>query len=307
MVIENANFAPIIIFCFKRVDTLNKCVENLKSCPESEESDLIIYSDAARNEYEYTKVNEVRNFLKNISGFKSTTIIEREINLGVDFNIINGIIEMSQKFDKFIIVEDDIVVNHQFLSFLNACLNFYEHENDIITVTGFNYVKVPLQYKWDCYFTGRSNPWGWATWSSKIKDVDWEILDKDLFIDSKVLQRKFNFWGSDLTRMLKKTINSKIRAWDIRLDYFMFKKNKMTIYPCKNLVLNIGFNRSDASNTIGYNRFKINTELYNNTNFKFPDFITDNKQIKYKYISRNNFFNRFITRFYKLVNFYNPI
>jgi len=299
--------APIALFCFTRLDTLKSCIESLKLCPESKESDLIIYSDAARNNEEQVKVNYIRYYIKNIICFKSITIIEREINLGVDFNIINGIIEMSLKFDKFIIVEDDLVVNHQFLSFLNASLNFYEHENDIITVTGFNYVKVPLQYKWDCYFTGRSNPWGWATWSSKIKDVDWEILDKDLFLHSKVLQRKFNFWGSDLTRMLKKTINSKIRTWDIRLDYFMFKKNKMTIYPCKNLVLNIGFNRSDASNTIGYNRFKINTELYNNTNFKFPDFITDNKQIKYKYISRNNFFNRFITRFYKLVNFYNPI
>jgi len=300
-------YSPIVLFCFKRLDTLIKCIDSLKSCPESNESDLIIYSDAARNEDEYIKVNEVRYYLKNISGFKSITIIEREINMGVDYNIINGIKEMVQKFDKFIIVEDDLVVNHQFLSFLNTSLNYYEHYNDIITVTGFNYVKVPLQYKWDCYFIRRSNPWGWATWSNKIKDVDWEILDKDLFLDSKVLQRKFNYLGSDLTRMLKNTINSKIRAWDIRLDYFMFKKNKMTIYPCKNLVLNIGFNRSDASNTIGYNRFKNNIEFYDNTNFKFPDFITNNKQIKYKFISRNSILNRIITKIFKFLNIYNSI
>jgi len=300
-------YAPIILFCFKRLDTLIKCVNSLKSCLESKESDLIIYSDAARNDQEILMVLEVREYLKTIHGFQSITIIEREINMGVDYNIINGIIEISKKYYNFIIVEDDLMVNNQFLSFLNTSLNFYEHYDDIITVTGFNYVKVPLQYKWDCYFTRRSNPWGWATWSHKIKDVDWEISDKDLFLNSKILQRKFNTLGSDLSSMLKNTINSKIRAWDIRLDYHMFKKNKITIYPCKNLVLNIGFNRSDASNTIGYNRFKNNIELYNNTNFKFPDFITDNRQIKYKYISRNNIFNRFITKFFKLLNIYNPI
>jgi len=177
-------YSPIVLFCFKRLDTLIKCIDSLKSCPESEESDLIIYSDAARNDQEILMVLEVREYLKTIHGFKSITIIEREINMGVDYNIINGIKEMSQKFDKFIIVEDDLVVNHQFLSFLNACLNFYEHNNDIITITGFNYVKVQLHYKWDCYFTRWSNPWGWATWSNKIKDVDWEISDKDLFLNS---------------------------------------------------------------------------------------------------------------------------
>jgi hypothetical protein len=60
--------APIVLFCFKRLDTLIACVESLKLCPEAIFKDLIIFSDASRNEEEEKKVVEVRSYIKNIIG-----------------------------------------------------------------------------------------------------------------------------------------------------------------------------------------------------------------------------------------------
>jgi len=297
--------APIALFCFKRLDTLKSCIESLKSCPESKESDLIIYSDAARNEGESEKANEVRYYLTQITDFKSIKIILRDENLGVDYNIIKGIQQMSQEYESFIIVEDDLVVSNQFLRFMNAGLEHFKSFEKVLTLSAFNYVKIPKKYIWDCYFAQRTNPWGWATWSHKIMDVEWNLAHTNNFLSYPSEMKAFNEWGSDKSRMLRRTLQGEIRTWDVRLDYFQYKRDLLTVYSIKNLVLNIGFNRADASNTTGYNRFKMNHQNFNKNNFFFPDFIFFNKTIKSKFISKNSLFNRIITTIFKLLQINN--
>jgi hypothetical protein len=297
---------PIALFCFKRLDTLTACIESLKSCREAMHKDLIIFSDASRNEEEMIKVDEVRFYIKNISGFKSLRITYREENFGVDYNIIRGIQEMAQEFESFIVLEDDLVVSSQFLWFMDAGLTHFKDFDKVLTLSAFNYVKIPKNYVWDCYLAGRTNPWGWATWSHKIKEVDWDLANKERFLSNPNEMKAFNAWGSDRTRMLRRTLIGEIRAWDIRLDYYQFKKNQLTAYSCKNLVINNGFNDPlNASNTIGYNRFKTKIEKYEVDNFKFSDFLPRNELIENRYIVRNNLFNRIKTVIFKKLKIYN--
>jgi hypothetical protein len=293
--------APIALFCFKRLDTLESCVESLKMCPESINTDLIIFSDEARNKGDTEKVNEIRNYLTKITGFKTLRIIHREENYGVDYNIIRGIQQMAQEYESFIIVEDDLVVSNQFLRFMNAGLKHFKSFEKVLTLSAFNYVKIPKNYVWDCYFTHRTNPWGWATWSDKIKDVDWDLALTNNFLSNPAEIKTFNLWGSDRSRMLKRTLNNEIRAWDIRLDYYQFKKNLLSAFACKNLVINNGFNSEDASNTTGYNRFKVCLEYFNLINFHFPNFIPYNPIVKRRFITKNSIFNRLITMVLKKI------
>jgi hypothetical protein len=293
------NLAPIALFCFKRLDTLKSCIESLKMCSESINTDLIIFSDTARNEGESQKVNEVRHYLTQITGFKTIRIIYREENYGVDYNIIRGIQQMSQEYDSFIIVEDDLVVSNQFLRFMNAGLEHFISFEKVLTLSAFNYVKIPKKYIWDCYFAQRSNPWGWATWSYKIKNVEWDLALTNNFLSNPVEMKDFNVWGSDRSRMLQRTLKNEIRAWDIRLDYYQFKNNFFTAFTSKNLVINNGFNSEDASNTIGYNRFKVCLENFNLIDFHFPNFLPSNPIIKRRFITKNSIFNRFTTIFFK--------
>jgi hypothetical protein len=286
---------PIALFCYKRLYTLKSCLASLKICPEAIHTDLIIFSDAARNESDKEKVNEIRNYLTQISGFKSIKIIQQDENLGVDYSIIQGIQQMAQDYESFIVVEDDLVVSNQFLRFMNAGLEHFKSFENVLTLCAFNYVKIPKKYIWDCYFTHRTNPWGWATWSDKIKDVDWDLALTNNFLSNSAEIRAFNLWGSDRSRMLKRTLKNEIRAWDIRLDYYQFKKNLFTAFTCKNLVINNGFNSEDASNTTGYNRFKVCLEYFNLIDFHFPNFIPYNPIVKRRFIAKNSIYNRLIT------------
>ena len=299
------NLSPIALFCFNRIDTLIKCIDSLKACPESISSHFIIFSDACRNDHERHKVDEIRFYLKNIVGFKSIRIIHREENFGVDYNIIRGIQQMALEYDRFIVVEDDLIVSNQFLRFMNAGLVHFKSFEKVLTISAFNYVKIPNKYNWDCYFAGLTNPWGWATWSHKIKDVDWDLALTDNFLSNNDQMKAFNVWSSDRSRMLKKTLKGEIRAWDIRLDYYQFKNEFITMYSCKNLVINNGFNRPDASNTTGYNRFKVCHQFFYKNDYFFPDFILYNKTIKDRFISKNSLFNRIITYIYKFLKFSN--
>lgn len=299
-------YSPIILVCYKRVDTVQRCVAALQKCAESKFSDLIIVADAPAKKTDIERVNAVREFLPTITGFKSIEIILREKNLGVDYNIIHALKEMSARFEKFIIVEDDLVVGADFLRFLNLSLDLYATNPEILTVTGFSYLnKIPEDYPYDVYFAKRMCPWGWATWSDKIKDIDWEIKEKATFLKSTKVQALYNEWGSDRSPMLIKTLNGKIRAWDSRLDYHLFKGGYCTVYPIYTLVENIGFGRDDASNTLGYNRFK--TDL-KNSNFKitrFPDSIIYNKSISNSFISKNSLSERIYTRIMKSIGYKN--
>jgi len=297
--------SPIALFCFKRLDTLIACVESLKLCPEAIHKDLIIFSDASRNQAEQKKVDEVRSYIKNIVGFKSIRINQREENLGVDYNIIRGIQEMAQEFESFILLEDDLVVSSQFLWFMDAGLTYFKDFDKVLTLSAFNYVKIPKNYVCDCYFAQRTNSWGWATWSHKIKDVDWDMALTNNFLSNHAEIKDFYVWGSDRSRMLKKTLKNEIRAWDILLDYYQFKKDLVTAFPTKNLVLNNGFNSEDASNTTGYNRFKVDIEYYDFVNFQFPDFLPINPIIKRRFIAKNSIFNRCITIFFKIIKIKN--
>jgi hypothetical protein len=297
---------PIALFCFKRLDTLTACIESLKICPEAIHKDLIIFSDASRNEEEQKKVDEVRSYIKNITGFKSVRITYREENFGVDYNIIRGIQEMLQEFESFIVLEDDLVVSSQFLWFMDAGLTHFKDFDKVLTLSAFNYVKIPKNYIWDCYFAGRTNPWGWATWSHKIKDVDWDLADKERFLSNLNEMKAFNAWGSDRTRMLRRTLIGDIRAWDIRLDYYQYKKKLITAYSCKNLIINNGFNDPiNASNTIGFNRFKTKIQKFDFYSLKFPDYLVSDFKIEKKFISRNNLINRILTTILKLFKIYN--
>jgi hypothetical protein len=93
---------------------------------------------------------------------------------------------------------------------------------------------------------------------------------------------------------------------NIKKNLIEFKKKMLTAYSCKNLVTNIGFNDPlYASNTIGYNRYKTNIFYFKNFNLNFPNFITQNKEIEKRFISRSNLFNRLITVIFKILKINN--
>lgn len=281
-------YAPICLFTYNRVHETRQTVEALKSNYFAEESDIFIFSDGARNEASEKSVEQVREYIRTISGFKSVKVIEAKENNGLANSIISGVSQIIKEYGSVIVVEDDLITSRNFLSYMNQALNRYRWETKVFSISGFS-VKIDVEedYTYDTYFWGRAHSWGWATWADRWNSVDWEITDFETFKSDSSMQKSFNKYGSDLTKMLISAKIGKIDSWYVRFTYNQFKQEKLTVYPITSKVINNGF-MDGATHTSTYNRIKIKFDTQEGQDFSFPSsFIIDRyigKQV-YRYKS----------------------
>lgn len=259
--------SPICLFTYNRLSETQQTVAALQQNFLAKESELFIFSDGAKNEEGIVKVNEVRTFIKSISGFKSVTVFESKENKGLASSIIDGVSTIIEKYGKVIVLEDDLITGPNFLDFMNQALGFYENNAKIFSISGYSMDLHSLnKYPKDYYLGVRASSWGWATWKNCWDMVDWEMKDYGAFIKDKSKRKAFRGGGSDMSYMLKKQMNGKIDSWAIRWCFNQFKKNQLTVFPSKSKVMSIGFG-NEATHTKKTKRF--DTKIDNSQKIKF--------------------------------------
>ena len=246
--------APIIIFAYKRLDTLQKTIDALRNCEWADQSEIYIFSDGYKNEKDRAAILRIRKFLDSVTGFKNITIYKSEHNKGLGKSIIEGVTKIFETHDSVIVLEDDLVSSKNFIQYMNQCLSIYKDFGSVFSISGYNY---PFTVKEgetnDVYFLPRSCSWGWATWKNRWETIDWEIKDYSGFSKNKSGIHSFNQGGRDLFAMLKKQQAGIIDSWAIKWVYNQFKQGSYTVYPMVSKILNIGFN-DEATNTNAFNR-----------------------------------------------------
>lgn len=239
----NKKLAPIVIFVYNRPTHIQQTIESLRLNKYAADSDLIIYSDAPKRSEDVANVELTRQYIKSITGFKRVRIVERDKNLGLAANIIDGVTHVVQEFGSVIVLEDDLVTSPYFLQYMNDALSFYENEENVISIHGYIYpVRKTLP---ETFFIKGADCWGWATWKRgwDLFNPDGEYLLKEL--ERRQLEGKFDFDHSyPYTRMLRQQIEKKNNSWAVRWYASAFLLDKLTLYPGKSLVAQIGMDGS---------------------------------------------------------------
>ncbi len=294
---QRMSLAPVVLFTYNRIEPLKKTVEYLQKCELSSESELFIFSDAAKNPGNEEAVKQVRDFISGIQGFKAIHITKSFHNKGLANSIIDGVSNIINEFGKVIVLEDDLLVSSNFLNYMNQALDFYEHQQNVFSVSGFIFdMKIPDDYAYDVFFTKRNCSWGWAMWKDRWNEIDWKITDYDFFIKSPKLRRSFNRIGSDLTLSLIRQQKGIIDSWAIRCCYHQFKKNTYTIYPITSKVSNIGFGADATHTKQRFNRYFTTLKDPVENQFSFPFEVSENKMLlkrfaqKYSLLTRTYYF-----------------
>jgi len=235
--------APIVLFTYNRLDHTRQTVDALRQNDIAIASDLIVFSDAPKSPSVLSAVSAVRDYLKTISGFKSVTIIEREVNYGLAKSIIDGVTAICDQYGKAIVLEDDLVTSPHFLTYMNDALTLYEADDRVISIHGYIY---PVQEALPpTFFLRGADCWGWATWKR-----GWDIFEPDAqklydAVQASGEVKTFDFEGNyDYADMLQHQIDGKIDSWAIRWYASAFLENKLTLYPGISLVQNIGNDNS---------------------------------------------------------------
>jgi len=242
---SKSDLAPVVLFVYNRPAHTRRTVESLLGNYLAAESDLFVFCDGAKNQSDRAAVEQVRHYVHGIEGFRSVQIIERDRNVGLAKSVISGVSEMFRKYERQIVLEDDLLTAPDFLTFMNKVLEHYEQECRIFSVSGFNHaVTMPDEYEYDGVFSHRSCSWGWGTWKSRWERVDWEVSDYREFRANKGQQELLNRGGGDLSYMLDLQMAGEIDSWAIRWAYAHFKHDAVALASRDSKVYNIGFDGS---------------------------------------------------------------
>jgi hypothetical protein len=235
--------APIVLFVYNRLDHTKQTVEALQKNELASESELFIYSDAAKNEEGTLKVKAVREYLKTIDGFKNITICKRKKNWGLANSIIDGVTKIVNEYGKIIVLEDDLVTSPYFLKFMNEALEFYKDEEKVWHISGWNY-PIDTDELDDVFLWRLMNCWGWATWANRWQYYD-KNVDKTISEFTKEEIKRFNidnvenFWGQVISNK-----EQKINTWAIFWYSTIFKNDGLCLNPSQSFVENIGHDGS---------------------------------------------------------------
>jgi hypothetical protein len=232
--------APIALFAYCRPAHTRQTVSALKKNGLAAESDLFVFSDAAKDSTVAAAVQEVRSYLRTIDGFRSVSIVERATNMGLANSIIGGVTSVCAAHDRVIVMEDDLVTSSGFLRFMNEALNLYRDDEAVASVHGYWY---PIEEEMPETFLLRgASCWGWATWGRA-----WRLFEPDGSKLLKELRRQeltelFDLEGAKpYTSMLENQVRGKSDSWAIRWHAATFLANRLQLSPHRSLVNNIGF------------------------------------------------------------------
>jgi hypothetical protein len=208
----------------------------------SAESDLFIFSDAAKRPEVADAVCEVREYIKTIRGFKSLKIVEREKNLGLANSIIAGVSMLCKEYGRVIVVEDDLIVSPVFLGYMHTALETYKWEPKVMQVSA-NMFPVQVEGMAKTFFCRLTTSWGWGTWERAWQRFDPDAKRLAAMISARGLQEEFDC-GYGYFQMLRMQAKGQIDSWAIRWYASVFLSDGLCLHPSLSLVANIGHDGS---------------------------------------------------------------
>lgn len=257
---------PILVTVYKRHDTTFQVLEVLKSIQASK---IYISSNHWKNNNEKEIILDLRKKIKDFINWDCQLhMITKTEYLEAKYSVQSAIDALFQNEEMGIILEDDIVPSQSFFPYCQELLLRYKNHSNIFTISGWSALDFDKEAKEslneDYYFSKYNHIWGWATWRRA-----WQLYQESF----QHLKRDFSNMEFD-THCEKKTWykifslcdQGKINTWDHYWTYTIWKNQGLNIYPKNNMIINIGLNRKDATNTKQWSKY----EKMNSYDINFP-------------------------------------
>jgi hypothetical protein len=252
--------SPIVFFAYNRPWHTEQTLLSLTENEQASQSVIYFFIDGCKPDAGHEQMEKNKRVIDVVNKykhhFKESFVEISPQNKGLANSVIYGINKVTNRYAKVIVLEDDLITSSYFLKYMNDCLDFYEEDKTIWSISGYSLpIKIPPAYNKDVYLGTRSWSWGYATWSDRWKNVDWGV-DFKIELKEKQKQKRFNLsGGNNLSVMAFMQMEGKVDSWYIRWQYAQFLQNKYCLYFKYSLVRNIGM---DGSGTHGKtNRYKV--------------------------------------------------
>ncbi len=246
--------APIAFFAYKRPEHTRRALTALRHCEGAMSSELYLFCDGPRSKAEVPLVAEVRAIAASQPWCGRVEVIAQPQNRGLARSLIAGITRLCQSHGRVIVIEDDLILAPQCLTYLNAALEQYALAETVMQVSGYMF---PMQRAtMAACFLPLTTSWGWATWARawdpfsrhQTADANWDAVTEQDFQrlqHNSALRHQFNLAGAyDYFGMLQAQRAGQLDAWDIRWYLHVFLRRGLVLFPGRSLVQNLGFDGS---------------------------------------------------------------
>lgn len=244
---RNALNTPILFLIFNRPDTTQKVFNQIKKVKPKY---LYVAADGPRENVfgEKEKTAETRSIINQVDWDCKVYTLFRDENLGCKYSVSSSITWFFDQVIEGIVLEDDCFPDLSFFYFCEELLEHYRYDRTISFIGGNCFQKETFSKKESYYFSKYAHIWGWASWKRVWKTYDVDMKDyNDSLFENKIApvfnsKAEKNYWKNvfDLTGMGKKN------TWDYQLTYALWKNKGISIIPCKNLIINLGFQNNST-------------------------------------------------------------
>ena len=268
-------YSPIVLFIYKRASHLEKTLISLMKCKNFDKHVIYVFGDGARFDSENDLVIETRLIAEKYLGNKAEYFYSNK-NMGLANSVINGVSKIINLYGSVIVIEDDLLLHHNFLVYMNEALLFYKTENKVFSVSGYMYNIENDQYSNKALLLPLISTWGWGTWKRAWDFFDIDALSSNLLLKNRKFRKSFNCNNSyPFTDMLERQIKGNIDSWGIRWYLTVYMNNALTCFPPSTLVLNNGFDNSATHGKGLFTKFSKNKPLENLNSDQYIVFNSD--------------------------------
>ena len=246
---KSKKFSPIALFLYNRHAETSLTVNCLTKCKEALDSELYVFIDGPKSENDKKIQEKIKLIIKeNSCNFKKVIIHTKNQNQGLGTSVIQGINKVFEKNDSIIVLEDDILVEPNFLLYMNNALNFY-NKSKVFHISAWT----PLCFPENKVYKSRHMfCWGWATWKDKWKYYDKNPTESLKFLNERKLTKiDFNFFNR-LSSQIEANKKGLINTWAVFWHLSIYKSKGVCINPPKNLITNIGMENGTNHKTFNY-------------------------------------------------------
>lgn len=229
---------PVLILAFNRPTHVKGLIDSLR--PHNPER-ILVSVDGPRKNFpkDKEKIAEVLIEIQKINWTTNVEIRIRKENLGLRFAVADAVSWAINKHGEIIVVEDDVVVGPEFLTFMSDMLEKYRDDESIGHISGYNLVPASLLNNPSTRIRLSKIPesYAWATWAREWnyydENLDWarkqrvSTLRRLLKSLSQAIIWKLNFYDA-------RTNN--INTWAYRWVSTLWARDKFCISPNRNLV-----------------------------------------------------------------------
>ena len=239
---------PIALFVYNRPEHTRRTLEALSRNQGSDKSTLFIFSDGLKTSAsvdDESRLVEVRKLIREKPWCGDVEIIESVCNKGLAKSICEGISSVLEKYERVIVLEDDLETSPSFLQYMNDALSLYREDERVFQVSGFMVRNRPWASRTG--FLRVSTSWGWGTWSRAWKHYRSDAVNLLEEVENKGRARfdldGFSFHFDEL----KRNATGELNTWAVRWYASLFLQDGLCLYPRKTLVRNLGFDGSGVN------------------------------------------------------------